>query len=74
MLIKSQIKIGNNVTLAPLMAVDVETTCHGFITLKIPLKDATVMELELDRMELREFLARTNTAFQTTENYAAKSV
>ena len=52
-------------------SVDVETNCHGFITLRIPQKDATVMELELSRKDLREFLARTCPAFQTVENYAA---
>ncbi len=68
--LKSKISVGNNVTLQ-FDSVDVETNCHGFITLRIPQKDATVMELELSRKDLREFLARTCPAFSTIENYAA---
>lgn len=68
--IKSQIKVGNNVTLQ-FSTVAVETNCHGFITIRIPQKDATVMELELSRQDLREFLARTCPAFITNERYAA---
>lgn len=69
--IKSKISVGNNVTLG-FDSVDVETNCHGFITLRIPQKDASVMELELSRQELREYLARTCPAFITSERYEAK--
>ncbi len=72
MTIKSKIGIGNNATLG-FDAVDVETTCHGFITIRVPLKDG-VMELELSRKDLREFLARTCPAFTTNERYIAAAI
>lgn len=74
--IKSEIKVGNNVTRG-FDTVAIETNCHGFVTLKIPVLEpkgaARIMELELDRKELREFLARTCPAFQQVEQYRAET-
>ena len=71
--IKSEIKVGNNATVG-FDKVAVETTCHGFISIRIPLHDAPDMWVELHRRELREFLARTEPAFITTERYAADPI
>lgn len=74
MTIKSQIGVGNNAELG-FDSVEAETTCHGFITLKLKLAaGSTAVNLELSRQDLREFLARTCPAFVTAERYEAKSV
>ena len=71
----STIKVGNNITVG-FDTVKIETTCHGFVTLSIPIKGEVgsyrIMEVELDRGQLREFLARTAPAFQRVEVYKAE--
>jgi hypothetical protein len=81
--ITTQIKVGNNsslgfdtitVTLRIVKPFNSQesTTCYGFITFSIPLADGT-KEIELDRKQLREFLARTQAAFVVQyERYEAE--
>ncbi len=66
--IQSKIKVGNDSELQ-FNHVGVSTSCMGFVTFEIPLKDGSVMKLDLHRKELREFLARTCPSFSTHENY-----
>ncbi len=66
--IKSQIKVGNDSELQ-FSHVGVSTSCMGFVTFEIPLKDGISMKLDLHRKELREFLARTCPHFSTNEDY-----
>jgi hypothetical protein len=70
MTIHSKIKVGNNVVVG-VDHIDVETTCQGYVTLKIPLRPNVLMPVELDRKQLREFLARTCPKFTETVGYNA---
>lgn len=72
--IKSQITVGNNSELG-IDWVEVETNCHGYITLKLNIakdEQKKQIDLQLSRQELREFLARTCPEFSTVENYKAQ--
>ncbi len=66
--IKSKIKVGNDAELQ-FSHVGVSTSCMGFVTFEIPLKDGSSMKLDLHRKELREFLARTCPDFVVQERY-----
>lgn len=56
----SSIKVGNNSELG-FDRVGISTTCHGFVTLKMPklVGGLQFVEVELSRDELLEFLVRT---------------
>jgi len=73
MTIKSSIKVGNDGELG-FDAVEVSTSCHGFIDVLIPLKGQAMkhLRIELHRGQLREFLARTCPTFQCEEHYKAE--
>lgn len=62
MKIKTQIQVMNNVTMA-IDSVDVSTTCTSSISFFIPSTNG-VIELELNRKELYQFLVRTMPQFQ----------
>lgn len=65
MTITTHIKVHNNVTLG-VDYVEVSTSCHSTIDIIVPNPDRTkpsLAQVELDRQQLREFLARTQPAF-----------
>lgn len=70
--IQSSIRLGNDAELGS-DRIQVSTTCHGFLTLHLSSLKHRAPCLELDRRELREFLARTEPEFVAQEHYRADS-
>ena len=72
--IQTQLKVHNNVTTG-FDSITATTTCVGTIDLHIPIDKDTMKVIEVDRIQIREFLARTSPHFTVqNEHYIAEDL
>ncbi len=70
MKIQTVIRVMNNVEYGH-DVIEATTTCQSTLSLHIPVDKDTNKVIELNRADLREFLARTKKCIQVTEHYEA---